>query len=284
MSNYVYTDNNNAIAISKSIQGQVGPKGYTGASGGAGVVGLVGQRGEQGPDNLKKTDIAFSGDKESGYFPVLQGRLTLIGHFIFNDAANITSVKAIVGGHTSGLAARASIFVMNHTTESSNRVIIADKKFEVNGFGRPRDFEIIDLNISGGFPSNEDVLGVWAFIGGSKTIINDLGAQMVENLSQRTAIIQKEVDEREQSMDRRFFYEKLKREGMGTLSIIPEVQRQLEEEIQAADQKIAKETLSLNIAERKRVNVEGGRVKENRPPPGGPRRKNLMQVAYLSIC
>ena len=283
MSNYVYTDNNNAISVGKLIQGVDGPQGHTGRGGSAGAAGVAGTQGEKGPDNLRKTDICFSG-VSSAYATIPAGKITLIGHVIFNNLAALSTVKVIAGAHNSGGVSKGSLWLANHSTEDSNRVMVAEKHFEVSGHGLPKDFRIHDLTIDpSAWPDNEDVLGVWAFIDYTKESINSTLTSLTTFNSAEEAIAFKEKLAIASSTDKKYLYDTMKKSyNIGTQAIVEEEKLQLQDDLVAEKELQAKKDLALQTTENETAIIEGRRPRSVSKQPEIAFVPQL-HVAYLEL-
>lgn len=167
MSNYVYTDNNNAQQVSKFIQGPAGPIGPKGLLGDPGEVGLIGIPGEKGPDNILRADVAFN-DNANSFFTVRPYvGWTLVGHIIASDLQNLSSVKVIIGGNTNNDIAQCGLLLTDNIHSYSSQIDIAKEIFQFSGRGRDEDLKIINMTLNTNtalWPPGDTLLSLWAYI------------------------------------------------------------------------------------------------------------------------
>lgn len=262
MSTYNYTNTNNAITV---VKGATGPRGATGLNGATGATGDAGIQGPKGPGNLGKTDISFSGNKSASYLEVPVGEIKLIGHTTTNNLPTLTSVKAIVGADTGDTLCRAGLYLVNHSTENSgaaNPVIIASNKFEIKGLGRTRDFKIVDFNIDSNlWPTNDDVIGLWAYIEYPKEKIKSYLAEIQRLYGAKEAVIVKEDLLNRTELTRPKFYTALTEiygiEGSG---IIKEEQNEIIEKKVISSRKLKLNQDATQEVERKNSLAENRRT------------------------
>jgi len=166
MSNYIYTETNNAISKSKLIQGPVGPTGSAGPTGAAGIQGIAGIQGPVGPDNVRKTDVQFNDRINSAFFAVpAYSRWTLVGHAIANNIQDITSVKVIAGASTGNVNTTIGFALADMTTTNSLRRDLATARVEMRGEGKVKDMQIINLDLTNAnWPAGNTLLSLWAYI------------------------------------------------------------------------------------------------------------------------
>ena len=159
-----YTDNNNAIALA-SIQGIQGSTGSGGLAGVTGPAGIAGTQGPLGVGNYVGTDICFSGEN-SDYRIVSNESLELVGAFIFEEQANITTVKVLAGALTdSGEPAEVGFFLHADTPATNGNTLLASKVTNLAGTGIDKDSEIITLTLSGyTFANQSEPTFLWAYI------------------------------------------------------------------------------------------------------------------------
>lgn len=262
MSTYNYTNTNNAITV---VKGATGPRGATGLNGATGATGDAGIQGPKGPGNLGKTDISFSGNKSASYLEAPVGEIKLIGHTTTNNLPTLTSVKAIVGADTGDTLCRAGLYLVNHSTENSgaaNPVIIASNKFEIKGLGRTRDFKIVDFNIDSSlWPTNDDVIGLWAYIEYPKEKIKSYLAEVERLYGAKEAVIVKEDLLNRTELTRSKFYTALTEiygiEGSG---IIKEEQNEIIEKKVISSRKLKLNQDATQEVERKNSLAENRRT------------------------
>jgi len=159
-----YTDNNNAIALA-SIQGIQGSTGSGGPAGVTGPTGLAGSQGPSGVDGYIGTDICFSGEN-SDYRIISKESLELVGAFIFEEQADITSVKVLAGALTdSGEPAEVGFFLHADTPATNGNTLLASMVTTLAGTGMDKDSEIITLTLSGyTFANQSEPTFLWAYI------------------------------------------------------------------------------------------------------------------------
>ena len=189
MSTYNYTNTNNTIKV---VKGATGARGATGDNGTTGASGVVGIQGARGPGNLGRTDISFSGNTSPSYLEIPTGEIILIGHTTTNNLPTLTSVKAIIGSDTGDTLCRSGLYLVNHSTENpsaTSPMVIASSKFEIKGFGRARDFRIIDFDIDANlWPINDDVIG-WSDVSiGSDSCLSDNWCRSISGLGYTSRI------------------------------------------------------------------------------------------------
>ena len=240
MPTYNYTNTNNAIKV---VKGPAGPRGITGLNGATGATGDAGAQGPKGPGNLGKTDISFSGNKSASYLEVPVGEIKLIGHTTTNNLPTLTSVKAIVGADTGDTLCKAGLYLVNHSTENSGAtdpMIIASNKFEIKGLGRTKDFKIIDFTIDSSlWPTNDDVIGLWAYIEYPKEKIKSYLSEVERLYGAKEAVTIKEALIEQTDLTRSKFYTSLtEKYGIQGSGIIPEEQNKIIESKIAASRKL----------------------------------------------
>lgn len=261
MSTYTYTYTNNAI---KLVTGALGPKGRSGAIGTTGATGAVGVQGDKGPGNLGRTDISFSGNISAAYREIPVGYITLIGHTSTNNLPTLNSVKAIIGADTGDAICRAGLYLVNHSTENTSattQMVIASKKFEIKGLGRPKDFNIIDFDIdASAWPVNDDVIGLWAYIEYPKEKINSYLAQISTTYGTAEAVAVKEALEERSQLTRTKFYKALTSTyGIKGNGLIQEEQLVLQE----AETTLVTKTRAM-LLEAQTVELESATTEERR--------------------
>lgn len=283
MSNYVYTDTNNAISIGKLTQGPDGPVGYAGPKGKDGAKGLTGPQGNKGEDNLRKTDIGFSGTSAASH-SINAGKLTLIGHVIFNNLQALSAVKVIAGVHTSGSTAFAGVWLINHTTQNSSKIVIAETTFPANGYGLIKDFRIRDLIVDPNkWPNNEDVLGVWAYIGNTKKEINKIIQGFNTSYGGQIAVLKKESLEKEGSVERKYVYNALEKDyNIGITSTTADDLQQLKEEIIKEDELVAKQFKEYVITDDLQATQTDSAKKVFKPTPISANVPELL-ISFLEL-
>lgn len=253
MSTYIYTHNNNAIRLG---EGPGGPKGATGLTGTRGADGPQGDQGAKGPGNLGKTDVSFSCDTSASFFEVAAGQIVLVGHTTTNSLNNLSSVKVIVGADTGNTICQAGLVLMNHTTENplaNNSTIIASSKFEIKGFGKTKDFRIVNLDIDPNlWPINDDIVGLWAYIDYPKEKEKSYLAEVERLYDAKEAVIAKETIKEKTELTRSKFYSSLTKDyGIAGSGIITEERNILTEKRQV-------------LATKARINQEEKQAKENK--------------------
>lgn len=262
MSTYNYTNTNNAITV---VKGATGPRGSTGLTGATGTTGDAGIQGPKGPGNLGKTDISFSGNKSASYLEVPVGKIKLIGHTTTNNLPTLTSVKAIVGADTGDTLCRAGLYLVNHSTENpdaTDPMIIASNKFEIKGLGRTRDFKIIDFNIDSSlWPTNDDVIGLWAYIEYPKEKIKSYLSEIQRLYGAKEAVIVKEDLLNRTELTRSKFYTALTEVyGIQGSSIIKEEQNEIIEKKVISSRKLKLNQDAAQEVERKDSLAENRRT------------------------
>lgn len=283
MSNYVYTNTNNAISIGKLTQGPDGPVGYAGPKGPDGPQGVIGPQGNKGADDLSKTDISFSGTSTASH-TVNAGKLRLIGHVIFNNLQALNTVKVIAGVHTSGSAAEAGIWLINHTTQNSSKIVIAETTFPANGYGLIKDFRVRNLNIDPSkWPNNEDVLGVWAYIGNTKKEINKIIQGFNTSYGGQLAVLKKESLEKEGSVERKYVYNALEKDyNIEVTSTTADDLEQLKEEIIKEDELVAKQFKEYVITDNLQATQTDSAKKVFKPTPISANIPKLL-ISFLEL-
>jgi hypothetical protein len=251
MSTYQYTNSINSI---KLVQGPIGPKGAIGDAGAIGETGDTGVQGISGPDNLARTDISFSSNISPAYKEIPVGEIVLIGHTTTNNLPILNSVKAIVGADTGDTICRAGLYLVNHSTENSsatNPVVIASSKFEIKGLGRTKDFRIIDFDIDASlWPTNDDVIGLWAYVEYPKEKINSYLAEVSRLYGAKEAVIVKEALIKKTELTRSKFYSTLKNKyGIKGNALVQEEQNVLLEAEQLELNKLKLDQESIQLKE-----------------------------------
>jgi hypothetical protein len=252
MSTYTYTNTNNTI---KLVAGPIGPKGTVGDVGTTGTTGAAGVQGAKGPGNLGRTDISFSSNISPAYKEIPVGKIVLIGHTTTNNLPTLSSVKAIIGADTGDTVCRAGLYLVNHSTENSGAatpMIIASSKFEIKGLGRTKDFKIADFDIdASAWPTNDDVIGLWAYIEYPKDKINSYLAEVERLYGAREAVTVKEALQKEVLLTRTKFYSSLEGQyGIKGGGILTEEQNVLKE---AEQLEVSKTKLTLDAAQTEEI-------------------------------
>lgn len=253
MSTYIYTNNNNAIRLG---EGPSGPKGATGENGEQGNTGPQGDQGAKGPGNLGKTDVSFSCENSASFFEVPAGHYVLVGHTTTNSLNTLSSVKVIIGADTGNTICKAGLRLMNHTTENplaDDPTIIAKSDFEIKGFGKNKDFRIVNLDIDPNlWPINDDIVGLWAYIAYPTEKEKSYLAEIERLYDAGEAVIAKETIKEKTKLKKSNFYNTLTKDyGIAGSGIVKEERNVLSEERQL-------------LAKKSRINQEEKQAKENK--------------------
>lgn len=291
MSTYTYTNNNNAIRLSEPPSGA---KGATGPNGADGADGPQGDQGAKGPGNLGKTDVSFSCESSASFFEVAAGHAVLVGHTTTNSLNTLSSVKVIVGADTGNTICQARLFLMNHTTENplaDTPTIIASSKFEIKGFGKTKDFRIVNLDIDPNlWPINDDIVGLWAVIQYPKEKEKSYLAEVERLYDAKEAVIAKETIQENAELTRSKFYSSLTKDyGIAGSGIITEERNVLAEkrQVRAMKSRIAQEEKQTK---ENADSLKEGRRTKNYKEIGNDKEVNAwvgtnitLEVAYLQL-